>query len=66
MSTIDIGNAFIQTHNYEQILIVLRGKVAKLMVRVNPILYQPYLTYSKEKKRVPMLYVRLSRALMQC
>ena len=31
------------------------------MVRVNPTLYQPYITYSK--KGVPMLYVRLSKAL---
>ena len=31
------------------------------MVRVNPTLYRPYITYSK--KGVPMVYVRLSKAL---
>ena len=40
---------------------LLRGKVAELMVRVNPTLYRPYITYSK--KGVPMLYVKLSKAL---
>ena len=40
---------------------ILRGKVADLMVCVNPTLYRPYITYLK--KGVPMLYLRLSRAL---
>ena len=61
MSTIDVGNAFIQADNDERILMLLRGKVAELMVRVNPVLYRPYITYSK--KGVTMLYVRLSKAL---
>ena len=39
MSTIDLGNAFTQADNDEQILMLLRGKVAELMVRVNPTLY---------------------------
>jgi len=50
MSTIDVGNAFIQADNNEQILMLLRGKVAELMVHVNPVLYHPYITYLKEKK----------------
>ena len=61
MSTIDVGNAFIQADNDERILMLVRGKVAELMVRVNPTLYRPYITYSK--KGVPMLYVRLPKAL---
>ena len=61
MSTIDVGNAFIQADNDERILMLLRGKVAELMVRVNPTLYRPYISYSK--KGIPMLYVRLSKAL---
>ena len=40
---------------------LLCGKVAALIVCVNPNLYRPYVTYSK--KGVPMLYVRLSLAL---
>merc|ERR1712086_476948 len=49
MSTIDVGNAFIQADNDERILMLLRGKVAELMVRVNPTLYRPYITYSKNE-----------------
>ena len=39
ISTIDVENAFIQADNDERILMLLRGKVAELMVRVNPVLY---------------------------
>ena len=38
MSTIDLENAFIQADNDEQILVLLHGNVAELMVRVNPTL----------------------------
>ena len=48
MSTVDIGNAFIQADNDEQILMLVRVKVAELMVRVSPPLYQPYIAYSKK------------------
>ena len=44
MSTLDVGNAFIQAGNDERILVLLRGKVAKIMVRVNPTVYRPYIT----------------------
>ena len=49
MSTIDVGNAFTQADNDEQILMLLRRKVVELMVRVNPTLYRPYITYSKNE-----------------
>ena len=45
MSTIDVGNTFMQGDNDEQFLVLLCNKVAKLMVRVNLILYRPYITY---------------------
>ena len=61
MAYIDMANAFIRADNDERVLMILRGKVAKLMARVNPILYRPYITYSH--KGVPMLYVRLSKDL---
>ena len=40
---------------------VICGKTAGLLVRLNPSLYRPYIWYTK--KGVPMLYVRLERAL---
>ena len=61
MSTIDVGNAFLQAENNKKMLMLLCDKVAELMVRVNPTLYRSYIIYSK--KGVPLLYVRLSKAL---
>ena len=40
---------------------MLRGKLAEMMVAVDPELYRKYVTYTS--KGVPMLYVRLSKAL---
>ena len=63
MPTIDVGNTFPQADNDEQILIVLRGEEVESIERVNPTLYQPYITYSK--KEMSMLYVRLLNALYE-
>ena len=49
MSIIDVGNAFIQADNDERRLKLLHGKVSELMVRVNPVLYRLYITYSKKE-----------------
>ena len=40
---------------------LLKGKIAEMMVRIDPYLYRKYVTYST--KEVPMQYVRLSKAL---
>ena len=40
---------------------LLRGKLTKMMVTIDPSMYQKYITYSKNG--VPMLYVHLSEAL---
>ena len=40
---------------------VIRGKTAELLVRLNPELYRPYIWYTK--KGVPMLYVHIKKAL---
>ena len=42
-------------------LMLLRGKLAEMMVKIDPSLYRKYVTFSP--KGVPMLYVRLSKAL---
>ena len=56
-----MANAFIRADNDKRILILLRGEVSELMVRVNPELYCPSISYLS--KGVPMLYVRSSKAL---
>ena len=40
---------------------LLRGRLADIMVKVDPSLYRKYVTTSK--KGVPMLYVKLTKAL---
>ena len=40
---------------------LLRGRLAEMMVRIDPPLYRKYVTYLAKVK--PMLYVRLSKAL---
>ena len=57
----DIANAFLHADNDEIILMLLRGRLAEMMVRVDPSMYCKYVTYSSNGQA--MLYVRLSKAL---
>ena len=58
---LDVANAFLHANNDKYVLMLLQGKLAELMVKVNPSLYRKYVTTSKEG--VLMLYVQLSKAL---
>ena len=49
------------TDNNQKTIMLLKGKLAELMVQVDPKLYRKYITTSK--KGEAMLYVRLSKAL---
>ena len=60
-AVLDIANAFLHADNDERVLMLLRGILAEMMVRIDPSLYRKYVTYSA--KGTPMLYVRLSKAL---
>ena len=57
----DLPNAFLNAENNEQTLMLLKGKLAELMVQIDPQLYQKFIITSS--KGEPMLYVRLSKAL---
>ena len=61
VAVVDIRGAFLNAKNDEYILMCLRGKLAKMMVRVDLKLYRKYVTVSS--KGVPMLYVKLNKAL---
>ena len=61
VAMLDIENSFLQAENDEKVLMLLRGRLAELMVKVDPSLYRKYVTSSK--KGVPMLYVKLTKAL---
>ena len=61
IAILDITNAFLQTENGEKILMLLCGKLADMMVQLDPIMYRKYVTYLPNGQA--MLYIRLSKAL---
>ena len=44
---VDVGTAFLNADNDERMLVLLRAKLAEMIVRINPILYRQYVMYSK-------------------
>ena len=44
VAIMDIPGAYLHTINNEFIIMCLRGKIAEMRVRVNPQLYQKYVT----------------------
>ena len=61
VAVVDLPNVFLNAINNEQTLMLLKGKLTKLMVQINPQLYQKYIITGS--KGEPMLYIRLSKAL---
>ena len=57
----DLPNAFPNANNSEKTLVILKGKLAELMVQIDPQINRKYITTSF--KGEPMLYVRLSKSL---
>jgi hypothetical protein len=58
--SVDVPGAFMQCNINELIHVKLEGVMAKMMVRIDPDKYGPYLT---EENGVPVLYMRLLKAL---
>ena len=61
MAILDIANTFLRADNDKRILMLLRGKLAEMMVKVDPSLYRTYITFLQ--KGVPMVYICLGKAL---
>ena len=57
----DIPGAFLHADSDEDITMVLKGRLAELMVQVAPNLYRKYVTV--DKRNVPILYVKIQKAL---
>jgi hypothetical protein len=57
----DIPGAFLQADNDEFVVMLLRGKLAEMMVKIDPSLYRKYIFVGKGQQ--PMLYVKLNKAL---
>ena len=56
-----IENTFQHAENDEYVLILIRGNLVKLLVKVDPKLYQKYVITLEYG--VPILYVKLNKAL---
>ena len=61
MAIVDVGAAFLHADNDKEILMKLRGKIAKLLVQLEPTMYRKYVTVGPNGE--PILYVRLLKAL---
>lgn len=61
MVCFDIPGAFLHAKTDEEVIMHLKGRLAELMVMVEPSLYRKYVTTSS--KGEPMLYVRMHKAL---
>ena len=61
VAVIDILGAFLHTKTDEDIVMLLRGKLAELVASVEPKLYCKYVTY--DSKGEPLLYVKMIKAL---
>ena len=61
VAKLDIPGAFLHTETDKDVIMVLEGTLAELMVQVNPYLYRKYIT--KKSKGKPLLYVKMCKAL---
>ena len=57
----DIPGAFLHAENDDEVIMLLKGRLAELLVMVEPALYRKYV--STNSKGEPMLYVRMHAAL---
>jgi hypothetical protein len=57
----DIPGAFLHADCNEDITMVLKGRLAELMVQVAPNIYRKYITV--DKKNTAVLYVKMQKAL---
>ena len=48
--TLDIPGAYLYTDKNEEVVVLLRGRLAELMVQVDPKLNQKYACYNKHKR----------------
>ncbi len=57
----DIPSTFVNTDVDEDVLMLLKGELAEMMIQIAPQTYQKYVTV--DRKGTPILYVKLQKAL---
>ncbi len=57
----DIPSAFVNTGMGKDVLMILKGELAEMMVQTAPRVYRKNMTV--DKKKTPILYVKLQKAL---
>ena len=57
----NVPGAFLHTESDENVLMVLSGELAEMMVHIAPQIYRPYV--NMDKKGTPILYVRFKKSL---
>jgi hypothetical protein len=61
---VDIPGAYLSADMYEEVTMLLRGRLAGLMINTAPNIYRKYITV--DAKNQPVLYVKLQKALYGC
>ena len=56
VAVLDIANAFLQADNAETVNMLLRGKLAEMMVRIDSALYREYVMLETIVSMTSMLY----------
>eukprot|EP00957_Ditylum_brightwellii_P125421 9560008-Ditylum_brightwellii.AAC.1 len=64
IATTDIPVVYLNADMDDEVIMVMEGRLAGLMVQTVPELYQKYLGVGKNK--TPILYVKLRKALYGC
>ena len=64
VACIDLPGAYLHAVNEDEVIMKMEGKLAELMVNVEPKLYRKYVTTGPKGK--PILYVKLYKALYGC
>jgi hypothetical protein len=61
IATINIPGAFLNAYNNKEMIMLMKGHLAKLMVQVDPQLYCKYII--QDSKNQPLLYIKLTKAI---
>jgi hypothetical protein len=64
VALVDVPGSFLSANMDEEVLMTLRGRLAELMVKTAPNIYQQYITLDSNNR--PVLYVVLQKALYGC